>query len=95
MDDIRAYHVEPDHPAVHRALDGNGYVVDIEQEDLGGPIDQPYDPERIDVATRTPTINFMLSRIRRGTIDLQPDFQRNAGIWNDENQSRLIESMLV
>ncbi|MEV0847186.1 DUF262 domain-containing protein [Streptomyces sp. NPDC049954] len=27
-------------------------------------------------------------------IDLAPDFQRKAGIWSDEQQSRLIESLL-
>ncbi|MFE9579799.1 DUF262 domain-containing protein [Nocardia sp. NPDC006044] len=80
---------------VQRELDASGDVLDIEREDLGEPIDQPYDPERIDVITRNPTISLMLSRIRRQTVDLQPDFQRLAGIWNDVNQSRLIESMLL
>ena len=28
-------------------------------------------------------------------MNLQPDFQRNAGIWNAGRQSRLIESLLL
>ena len=36
-----------------------------------------------------------MSRIRRGVLDLAPDFQRAAGIWSEQNQSRLIESLLL
>jgi hypothetical protein len=75
---------------------------DVEQESgtelsdtSAGSIDSPFDPDRIDVATRSPTVSLLLSRIRRGSLDLQPEFQRNAGIWPEENQSRLIESMLL
>ncbi|MFD4427988.1 DUF262 domain-containing protein [Nocardia sp. NPDC058497] len=78
-----------------RDLSAGGDPVDVEREDLGTTNGEPYDPERIDVVTKTPTISLMLSRLRRGTIDLQPDFQRIAGIWSDANQSRLIESILL
>ncbi|KAF0842485.1 DUF262 domain-containing protein [Nocardia caishijiensis] len=80
---------------VTRDLSAGGELVDIEREDVGTANGEPYDPERIDVVTRTPTVALMLSRLRRGTIDLQPDFQRLAGIWSEENQSRLIESILL
>ncbi|GAB2464394.1 DUF262 domain-containing protein [Streptosporangium sandarakinum] len=58
-------------------------------------IDEPFDPELIDVVTRNPTVDLLLSRIRTGMIDLAPDFQRKAGIWNEKHQSRLIESLLL
>ncbi|MDP9844322.1 DUF262 domain-containing protein [Streptosporangium lutulentum] len=58
-------------------------------------IDEPFDPERIDVVTRTPTVDLVLSRIRTKMIDLAPDFQRRADIWNQKHQSRLIESLLL
>jgi hypothetical protein len=41
------------------------------------------------------TIDLLLSRIRSKAIDLEPDFQRRRGIWNDRQQSRLIESLLL
>jgi hypothetical protein len=72
-----------------------GQNTDVEFEDSGSWISEPFDPEKIDVVTRTPTVALLLSRIKRRTIDLAPDFQRHAGIWNDTNQSKLIESLLL
>ncbi|MFF1272692.1 DUF262 domain-containing protein [Streptomyces marokkonensis] len=54
-----------------------------------------FDPELIDVAPRNPTVDLVLQRLQRGLIDLQPDFQRRSGIWNDTARSRLIESLLL
>ena len=75
-------------------LDSGGFSVelDLETEDL---IEKPFRPERIDVRTRAMTIDLLLSRLRRGALDLAPDFQRRAGIWTERNQSRLIESLLL
>ena len=69
----------------------------IERELEGGSdaIAQPFDPERIDVGTRSMTVDLLMSRIKSGAIDLAPDFQRRAGIWTEERQSRLIESLLL
>lgn len=72
-----------------------GYKSDVELEDSGSYITEPFDPEQIDVVTRNPTVALLLSRIKRGLLDLAPDFQRHAGIWNDVNQSKLIESLLL
>ena len=58
-------------------------------------IAEPFNPEDIDVATRSMTIDLLLSRIRSDAIDLEPDFQRRRGIWNERQQSRLIESLLL
>ena len=55
----------------------------------------PFDPDQIEVTTKTPTIDLILSRIASGAIDLQPDFQRRWGIWSIRRQSRLIESLLL
>lgn len=41
------------------------------------------------------TVSLLLARLRRGVLDLEPDFQRNTGIWNVENQGKLIESLLL
>jgi hypothetical protein len=56
---------------------------------------EPFDPAKIDVVTRNATVNLLLARLRRGALDLSPDFQRLMGIWNSRSQSRLIESMLL
>jgi Protein of unknown function DUF262 len=58
-------------------------------------IGDPFNPDDIDVATRSMTIDLILSRIESGAIDLEPDFQRRRGIWTERQQSRLIESLLL
>ncbi|MER9683712.1 DUF262 domain-containing protein [Mesorhizobium sp. M0184] len=60
-----------------------------------GVIAIPFDPDAIDVITRTMTVDLLLSRVRNGMIDLQPDFQRRWGIWDNRRKSRLIESLLL
>lgn len=69
--------------------------IELELDSPSDSIAQPFDPERIDVTTRSMTVDLLMSRIRSGAIDLAPDFQRRAGIWTDERQSRLIESLLL
>lgn len=69
----------------------------VEIEDVSPPekITRPFDPTLIRVETRTFTIDLIVSRIERDEIDLVPSFQRKGGIWKDDAQSRLIESMLI
>lgn len=81
--------------AIEVEVDDEGRSTDVEREDSGELIHEPFDPGEIDVQTRNPTVQLLLSRLKRGALDLQPDFQRTAGIWSDVNQSRLIESLLL
>ncbi|KUO03965.1 DUF262 domain-containing protein [Streptomyces caeruleatus] len=78
-----------------RATDVEMELPDPEAEDAADQITAPYDPSKIEIQTLNPTINLLMSRLRNGMIDLAPDFQRHAGIWSDEQQSRLIESLLL
>ncbi|MCA1995147.1 MAG: DUF262 domain-containing protein, partial [Coleofasciculus sp. S288] len=72
---------------------------DIDEEEDIEPeeevITTPFDPSKIRVDTRPMTIDLVLKRIRFAEIDLAPDFQRHANIWNDTAKSRLIESILI
>ncbi|MBT2207501.1 DUF262 domain-containing protein [Actinomadura sp. NEAU-AAG7] len=75
-----------------------GFSTGVEKEEEPPPaesIHEPFDPAKIDVQTRNPTVALLLARLRRGVLDLNPDFQRLAGIWNETAQSRLIESLLL
>lgn len=58
-------------------------------------IHDPFDPTLIRVERETPTIDLLIKRIQHGEINLSPDFQRKGGIWTDDAQSRLIESILI
>ena len=72
----------------------------VEREKLAdegddGRIYEPFDPTKIRIATRQPTVDQVVERVRRNEIDLQPDFQRAGNIWPPGTQSRLIESLLL
>lgn len=54
-----------------------------------------YDPDKINIASRQPTIEQLLRRINEKALDLAPEFQRQADIWEPDVQSRLIESILI
>ena len=80
---------------VEYEFDDEGRSTGVEREELDDLIHEPFDPAEIDVQTRTMTVDLLLSRLKRGVLDLAPDFQRSAGIWSETNQSRLIESLLL
>ncbi|EHN80090.1 hypothetical protein ADL35_01780 [Streptomyces sp. NRRL WC-3753] len=83
---------------VEVGADGGSTGVELELPDTEGEGDRitaPYDPSKIEIQTLNPTINLLMSRLSNGMIDLAPDFQRRVGIWSDEQQSRLIESLLL
>ncbi|AFZ20166.1 DUF262 domain-containing protein [Allocoleopsis franciscana] len=54
-----------------------------------------YDPEKINIVTREPTIEQLLRRINEDALNLAPEFQRQANIWKPDVKSRLIESILI
>ena len=60
-----------------------------------GAVEHPFDPAKIKVRTVPALVGQLLSRMEHAEIDLAPDFQRRAGIWNAEKKSRLIESLLL
>jgi len=75
-----------------------GTGVEAEQlDDPAGQIIEPFDPEKIDVKTKPMVVDLIMARVRGGAkeIDLLPDFQRRAGIWDQQRKSRLIESLLL
>ena len=69
--------------------------IEQEKEDEIVRIKRPFDPEKIRVRTVNVVVDQVVARIRYQEIDLAPDFQRMADIWNDRQKSRLIESLLL
>lgn len=53
------------------------------------------DAEKVDLHTRTMTIDQLLPRVRDNAVQLVPDLQRRVGVWDGVRQSRLIESLLL
>ena len=72
--------------------------VELEQTELSldlAPIDKPFDPDKIKVLRETKTVSLLCTRIDHQEIDLAPEFQRRARIWDQGRKSRLIESILL
>ncbi len=67
----------------------------LEEDSYTAPIDEPFDPTRIRISTRQPTVHLVVERMRREEIILQPDFQRSDNVWPEPTRSRLIESLLL
>lgn len=85
----------------------NEYYADIEEEDelsdiedrelanLDDLITEPFDPAKIDISMRSMTLDLLIKRIREKEINLFTKFQRQGDLWGINEQSRLIESLLV
>lgn len=58
-------------------------------------ITQPFDTRAIRIESKPSNMNTLLSRLENDEIDLAPDFQRQGGIWTPQNQSRLMESLML
>ncbi|MDY7007896.1 MAG: DUF262 domain-containing protein [Cyanobacteriota bacterium] len=54
-----------------------------------------YDPDRINIITRSITIKELLIKIGKKNIDLASDFHGYTDIWNYEVKSRFIESIII
>jgi len=67
----------------------------IEQEDVGAGMKQPFNPNNIKVRLESMPIYSMAQRIEHQEVKLNTAFQRKEGLWKDEQQSRLIESILI
>jgi len=69
--------------------------IEIEEEVIDKDIENdPFDPELISIDTRRLTMETLLRRIKQGTINLNPDFQRNE-VWTLEKKCQLIESLML
>lgn len=75
--------------------DGQPAGVEAERDDPTIKITRPFDPEHIKVRTDKKTIDLLLRRINHQEMELAPEFQRRARIWDPVRKSRLIESLLL
>ena len=79
------------------SVDYDGVPVPDTEEEVDDPtaITDPFDPERIKITTRQPVVELLKNRFDHKELDLNPDFQRHIGIWDDTRKSRLVESLLL
>jgi Protein of unknown function DUF262 len=58
-------------------------------------IEIPFDPNKIKVATKPYSIGQIVQDLEDKTIDLDTEFQRLPGLWNNEKKSQFIESLML
>ncbi|WP_151752081.1 DUF262 domain-containing protein [Acinetobacter bereziniae] len=57
-------------------------------------LNQSFDPSKINLQSEVHTIYNLITRMRHEEL-IAPDYQREKEIWNEEVQSRLVESLIV
>lgn len=67
----------------------------VEDESEKSIMEDPFNPQDIDIKTKTMSLDNIIKRLRENEIDMAPDFQREGNLWTPEKQSRLIESILI
>lgn len=73
----------------------NTTAEEIEKIDESSEIIKPFDPTKIDITQKVLTIDLLVKRLQNSRIDLYTEFQREGNLWEEGDQSRLIESLLV
>lgn len=60
-------------------------------------MEKPFDPTLIKIETKTPSLDTLIKRIERKSIQMNTEtyFQRKDDLWDKTKQSRLIESILI
>lgn len=74
---------------------------EVENEQLykgngDGVITEPFNPKDVDIVTQAMVIANIVEELKDGgNIILDSDFQRIPDLWDDQKQSRLIESLII
>jgi hypothetical protein len=75
----------------------NDEVENSEESDYEGEnvITNPFSTKDISINNRVIALSSLVDRLKYDEIDLNPEFQRNADLWDKRKMSRLIESILL
>lgn len=76
-------------------IEGSETEIETEIDIENTTIENPFDPNKVDIRTRTMSLDLILKRLKTDAIEMQTSFQRKANLWSITKQSRLIESILV
>lgn len=78
---------------------GERKITIMPEEDEGYPAEETnpetFIPAEVNIGQRTVNVYNLMERLENEEIDLNPDFQRNGNLWSSEQQSRLIESLML
>ncbi len=82
-----------------KELKEKGISIEGEEEDedyIGGKqSDSGFIPADVSITPKNMMLGAMIERLENNEIVLDPDYQRNGNLWSKEEQSRLIESLML
>lgn len=81
-----------------RYLSKEGITVEIKEQDesySSSLEDEDFIPALVNIITLPQNVSNLMDRLQNNEIDLSPVFQRKKDLWDDEMQSRLIESLML
>ncbi len=65
-----------------------GYKADLDEPDK-------FIPSDVNITQVPTSVSNIMDRLENREFDLTPAFQRHGGLWDEEKQSRLIESLML
>lgn len=69
--------------------------IENEETEKNKLITSPFNTKDIKITPKTTSLDNIIKRLENEEIDLNPDFQRNGGLWDNSKMSRLIESIIL
>ena len=69
--------------------------IENEETEKNKLITNPFNTKDIKITPKTTSLDNIIKRLENEEIDLNPDFQRNGGLWDNSKMSRLIESIIL
>ena len=87
IDELRFQAAEQDYAGIEDDDSGD-------KNESGEDETDPFNPEEISIDTRLVTMETLLRRLEQGSIQLNPDFQRQE-VWDNVRKSQLIESLML
>ena len=79
-------------------LEQKGIIVirdsDEDYENAASDVDN-FIPADVNISQRTMNVYNLMERLENEEINLAPEFQRNENLWSPEQQTRLIESLML
>ena len=64
-------------------------------ENYENEITEPFNPKDVDIISQPMVISNIIDQLKYEDILLEPDFQRHPDLWSPQQQSRLIESLII
>jgi hypothetical protein len=87
----------PEEEAENAIIDAGDGTEKEQVDDQMLLMEKPFDPTLIKIETKTPSLDTLIKRIERKSIEMNTEtyFQRKDDLWDKTKQSRLIESILI